>query len=174
VLLLTSNDLKTIKSLEGNIIKDCIGLFRRIKSTELFLALKIMPSLVTIEKNKLSLFIRLCDNEMTKKILHELMDESKHKMISDSLINDIIDILNHYAQTSTSTTLNEIRNACNSTLNTIIKNHKFEMDNNELSIIVREELLKEVVMTEKIEFLLKCYEGKEGSDTSEYTSDTSD
>jgi len=174
VLLLTSNDLKTIKSLEGNIIKDCIGLFRRIKSTELFLALKIMPSLVTIEKNKLSLFIRLCDNEMTKKILHELMDESNHKMISDSLINDIIDILNHYAQTRTSTTLNEIRNACNSTLNTIIKNHKFEMDNNELSIIVREELLKEVVMTEKIEFLLKCYEGKEGSDTSEYSSDTSD
>ena len=52
VLTLTANDIKSICSLEGNIIKDSLGLFRRIKSSELFLALRIMPSFELIKKIK--------------------------------------------------------------------------------------------------------------------------
>jgi hypothetical protein len=73
----------TLNPYEGNIIKDSLGLFRRIKSSELFLALRIMPSFESIKKSKLALFLRLCENEYTKTVIKNIIKDSKTTVIKE-------------------------------------------------------------------------------------------
>jgi len=112
VLQLTANDVRTISKLEGNIVKDSFGLFRRIRSTELFLALKLLPSIEMLKKNKLSLFLRLIANEFTNKVLENLLLESNVVEIQDSLVNDIIEIIKEYDENFTEITMESLKRAC--------------------------------------------------------------
>jgi len=79
--------------LEGNSLKDSLGLFRRIHSTELFSALDILPTTEQIKRNKSSLFYRLLDNQFTRDIVDNVLIESKVFLIENSLINDINDLV---------------------------------------------------------------------------------
>jgi len=103
-------------SLEGNIIKDSLGLFRRIKSFELLLALRIMPSFESLKKNKLALFLRLCENDYTKTV------------IKDSLLNDIYELISEKT---------DIQPAPEFALNQLKLEFNFEKEKNELVQEVR-------------------------------------
>jgi hypothetical protein len=116
VLTLTANDIKSMCSLEGNIIKDSLGLFRRIKSFELLLALRIMPSFESLKKNKLALFLRLCENDYTKTV------------IKDSLLNDIYELISEKT---------DIQPAPEFALNQLKLEFNFEKEKNELVQEVR-------------------------------------
>jgi len=112
ILQLTANDVGTISKLEGNIVKDSFGLLRRTRSTELFLALKLLPSIEMLKKNKLSLFLRLIANEFTNKVLENLLLESNVVEIQDSLVNDIIEIIKEYDENFTEITMESLKRAC--------------------------------------------------------------
>ena len=86
-------DIKQIKELEGNCLKDSLGLFRRIHSTELFASLDILPTEEYIKKSKLNLFERLNKNDFTNAIIRNILHESRSKLIRNSLINDVNDLI---------------------------------------------------------------------------------
>ena len=74
---LNKTDLDRITVTEGNTVKSSLNLFNRIYMTELFLGLKMDTIINTVVKYKLSLFIRLLKNELTKCVLEEIITEGK-------------------------------------------------------------------------------------------------
>ena len=91
ILNLNLTELNEMKRLEGNIVKRMMGLSNRSRTTPLFSALKMSLSIDTMLKQKLNLFIRLLDNEFTRSIIIEQLNES---IISGSLIEEITEALN--------------------------------------------------------------------------------
>ena len=75
----------TIKRIEGNIVKNIIGIPRRCKSTELFLALNIEPTYARLNKLKCDSFERLNFNNYTKCVLNYLETVE----VKDSIISEI-------------------------------------------------------------------------------------
>jgi hypothetical protein len=166
VLTLTANDIKSICSLEGNIIKDSLGLFRRIKSSELFLALRIMPSFELIKKIKLALFLRLCENEYTKTVIKNIINDSKTTVIKDSLLNDIYEIISEKIDIQPAPEFDELINGSMFALNQLKREFNFEKEKNELVQEVRNQLNNKIIDRLKIEELLKTFEPNLTSSTS--------
>jgi hypothetical protein len=90
---LTGNDIKRVKELEGNSLKDSLRLFRRIFSTSLFKALGLESTINIIRRNKITLFQRLLSNDFTSRLIQEIMEESKHKLIENSILNDVNELI---------------------------------------------------------------------------------
>jgi len=86
---LNKNDMKRISELEGNCLKDSLGLYRRIFSTELFLALDLNTTKNNIIKSKLKLYLRLMSNDYTNEIIRNVIIDSKSFIIENSLLNEI-------------------------------------------------------------------------------------
>ena len=150
--VLNETDIRRIKMLEGNSLKDSLGLFRRIHSTELFSALDILPTTEQIKKNKLNLFYRLLDNQFTRDIVDNVLIESKVFLIENSLINDINDLV------GTADMVN-IKNSIDSYLNNqTIEFLKFK--NTYLVNMIRNGLNNVVINKKEIENLLQAYETK--------------
>jgi hypothetical protein len=146
--VLNETDIKGIKMLEGNSLKDSLGLFRRIHSTELFSALDILPTTEQIKRNNLNLFYRLLDNQFTRDIVDNVLIESKVFLIENSLINDINDLV------GTADMVN-IKNSIDSYLNNqTIEFLKFKSVVN----MIRNELNNVVINKKEIENLLQAYE----------------
>ena len=87
--------------------------------------------------------------------------------IQDSLVNDIIGIIKEYDENFTEITMESLKRACYFSLNNLVRNYKYELDNNELSGSIREELNKDQINLENIEELLKRFNQIQ---TSEYES----
>jgi len=149
-------DIRRVKALEVNCLKDCLGLFRRIHSTELFSALDLQPTIEYIKKSKLNLFIRLLKNDFTNKIIESIMVDSKTKLIENSLINDVNDLVplvnfkaNHFSDTVKK--IDEYLNKQGFNFN------KFKNED-PLVLIIKEELSNRIINNKKIETILQAYE----------------
>ena len=148
--VLNETDIGRIKMLEGNSLKDSLGLFRRIHSTELFSALDILPTTEQIKRSKLNLFYRLLDNQFTRDIVDNVLIESKVFLIENSLINDINDLV------GTADMVN-IKNSIDSYLNNqTIEFLKFK--STYLVNMIRNELNNVVINKKEIKNVLQAYE----------------
>ncbi len=81
---MNNNDIRRIKELEGNSLKDSLGLFRRIYSSNIFKALGLETTVNIIKRNKITLFQRLLKNNYTKQIIYEIINESKSFKFNES------------------------------------------------------------------------------------------
>lgn len=90
---LSKSDLAKVCEIEGNCLKDALDLFRRIHSTELFMALNLRPTSLCIKRNKLNLIRRLLNNEYTKEIILNILVESEQNLVENSILNDINDMI---------------------------------------------------------------------------------
>jgi hypothetical protein len=90
---MNSNDLKKLKELEGNCLKDSLGLFRRIHSSELFLALDLFKTADQLIKNKLKFYKRLLINDYTKEVIDNIIIDSSSYQIENSILNEVHDLI---------------------------------------------------------------------------------
>ncbi len=167
-LCLTKNDIVNLNRLESNVLKDSLCLFRRIKSTELFRALKILPPLDNLVKMKLNLFLRLAENQFTFGLIKNLIEESRTRTINNSLLNEIISLTNIDLN---NITIESIKIGVMVKLNEIHASKKQQEDNNILVSEIRTELLKNKIDTKKIEELLEAFEAYSNSDNDDTDSD---
>ena len=117
-----------------------------------------MPSLEMLKKAKLSLLLRLLDNEYTMKVVENILKESQVLLVKDSLINDIIEIAHNNIDDLNDLTIDTLKIACTTSLNELLRNYKHELDNNELVTNIRDEFLNENLNHKAIEELLKCFD----------------
>ena len=136
-------------------MKDTFNLFRRIKTTEFFHALRILSPKENLMKNKLSLFLRLVDNEFTLDLINNLIEESKNSIINNSLINEIINIIN---KEDLEITIESLKLEVMSKLNEINYNKNQHENSNELTNEIRSKLSKSEINKTKIEELLSAFE----------------
>jgi hypothetical protein len=167
-LCLTSNDIINLNRLEANVIKDSFNLFRRIKTTQLFNALRIQTPKDNLVKSKLSLFLRLIDNEFTLDVINNVIEESKTSLIGNSLLNEIISIIK---SNELDNTIESIKNHVMIKLNEINSLKKYHESSTELVNEIRIELNKRVINTTKIEELLSAFIPNIYSDYESYDSD---
>ena len=92
-LVLSKNDLIRYKTCEGNTIKYALGLPSCLYSTELMLVLKINTTVKTIQKHKVTLFLRLLTNVYTKKVILAVLSSGESRAIEDSFVMEIINNL---------------------------------------------------------------------------------
>jgi len=151
---LTGNDIKRVKELEGNSLKDSLGLFRRIFSTSLFKALGLESTINIIRRNKITLFQRLLSNDSTCRLIREIMEESKYKLIENSILNDVNELI------TLEDNLIDVNNNCDVFLNEIKKEHKNRLNDPviaELSMLLN----KRFIDKNEIESLLSSYDKAE-------------
>jgi hypothetical protein len=85
---LNATEKLTIKRIEGNIIKNILGIPKKCKSTELFSALKIEQTFVRLNTIKCDFYLRLCLNPFTESIVKYLEIWN----VNGSLTNEIDEI----------------------------------------------------------------------------------
>ena len=69
-----------LKTLEGNIIKNTLGILTRTQTRVLLDAVNMLTIKEIIEINKINLFLRLCSNELTSKLIKEVIKAKKLTM----------------------------------------------------------------------------------------------
>ena len=145
---MTKKDQNSLKTLEGNRIKDSVGLSHRITTTKLLLALGINTMEDRLTIMKLSLFERLCRNSYTLSIITQTSSLVKNKF---SLITDIRNTLNE--PTGTVSTL---RRQASISLNNI--KLKFKENRNSDEIIELKQLLQlPAINKDEIFEILRCF-----------------
>lgn len=65
---LSAQELNKIKTVEGNAIKSMVGLNKEVHTTPILNALNIEATSIRIIKDKVSLFVRLCQNALSRMI----------------------------------------------------------------------------------------------------------
>lgn len=146
---MNNNDIRRIKELEGNSLKDSLGLFRRIYSSNIFKALGLETTVNIIKRNKITLFQRLLKNNYTKQIIYEIINESKSTTIENSLINDVIDLIGLYD-------LDNMIALSDIFLNELKRQHKLRLENPVIAEL--EDLLSNrIINIDKIENLTSSY-----------------
>ena len=146
----TINLLKTevngIRQIEGNIIKNMIGISNRCRTTNLLLALNIKDTRTLIEEQKTEFMIRLVKNNFTKMFIQELLDENELKHLwncTEHIFDDelktisemklICKMSKHYNDTETKATkerseaVKEIKQALNEKENKKMVDKLFEL-----------------------------------------------
>jgi len=150
---LGKNDLAKVCEMEGNCLKDALGLFRRIHSTELFLALNLKTTFCCIKRNKLNLFRRLINNEYTKEIISNVLIESEQNVVENSLLNDINDMIGIHKNEMLDT------HAINQKIDRELMQLNNEPQNkSDIVVELRHELNQLRINRAKIENLLQAYE----------------
>jgi hypothetical protein len=129
---LNANETKSIKRAESNAFKIALKLSTRIKTTELFLALKILSTKQHIKQLKLAFFIRLTHNSYTRSIIEEILRSGNKNKITNSFINEIFNITR-----SISLDLKTIEKQCALKLNQYKNKFDHEMKTNVRSNIVK-------------------------------------
>jgi hypothetical protein len=147
---LTSNDVRRVKEMEGNALKDSLGLFRRIYSSKLFKALDLETTVNIIKRNKISLFLRLLNNKYTETVIAELINESKSQLIENSLLNDINDLIGIGP-------IEEMKIKGDIFLNNIKVEHKKRLDDN-VTAEISNLLNYRIIDKQKIENILSSFE----------------
>jgi hypothetical protein len=127
-----------------------LGLYRRIHSTELLLALDLNTTVEHIKKCKLNLFNRLINNTFTKEIIDNILNESASERIENSLLNDVNDLINIFDRNNWQANIDR----------KLIQLHIDYKKNKEQALVqqVRCELAAKFINHGKIEDLLKAYE----------------
>ncbi len=97
----------------------------------------------------------MVDNEFTLDLINNLIEESKNSIINNSLINEIINIIN---KEDLEITIDSLKLEVMTKLNEINYNKKQRENSNELTNEIRSELSKSVINKTKIEELLSAFE----------------
>jgi hypothetical protein len=108
----SSTTLIELRRVEGNFLKRIIDMPVRCHSTKLFAAMEIVETKLCVEKSKLSFFLRLLNNDLTKRVIEE---EIKLKFLA-SHVEEIRVICN----VSTEFTLESLVEAASTRLSEII------------------------------------------------------
>ena len=66
---LDENELTALKRIEGNALKALVGLNKEMKSIALFSAFNVDLTGTKVIKDRLNLFTRLCNNDMSNNLL---------------------------------------------------------------------------------------------------------
>ena len=97
---MTQKMRKRMSTVEGNIIKRIFYMPKRHRHTKLMAACKIESTNLYINKSKLKLLLRLCNNFITKKILEYQLGIIQKKRINKScLISEISELINKEIRT---------------------------------------------------------------------------
>lgn len=133
-MYLSPKQLKDIKSFEGSTLKTVLGILDRTHTSRLFDALNVLKTEDLIKVNKTSFFLRLCENELTRNLIREVLRRGVIKQ--DSLINEIREITQQNE-------LEDMHAACQF-LPSLIKNETKVRANKELKLL---EMLKNLPKT---------------------------
>lgn len=109
---LDEDEVKRIKTIEGNAIKAMVGLNKEMKTSPLMNALDVEPTNIRLVRNKISLFLRLCNNSFTRNILIS----SHEEFPNDSMISDFLTLVHDGYNDS-----NDLDAVCRSLLSTSTK-----------------------------------------------------
>ena len=116
-----------------------------------------MPSFESFKKDKLSLFIRFCENDSTKTVIKNIINDSKATIIKDSLLNDIFELISEKTDIMPAPEFDELMNGSMFALNQLKREFNFEKEKNELVQEVRNQLNNKIIDRLKIEELLKTF-----------------
>jgi len=116
---LDENELTALKRIEGNALKALVGLNKEMKSTGLFSALNVDLTGTKVIKDKLNLFTRLCNNEMSNNLLIQFHKEfescSMITMVSNYVEYDCSNLVTtDYLKTLALKKVNQIKNDADS------------------------------------------------------------
>ena len=68
---LNENEMSIISKADGNALKNCIGINKQVRTKPIFDVLKVEESNFRILKDKINLFERLVENDLTRRVLFE-------------------------------------------------------------------------------------------------------
>jgi hypothetical protein len=160
---LNNGDIKKLYATEGNTIKLSHDLYTGIHSSELFLALGMDITENLLKLNRIKLFIRLVSCNYTCELLLALIDESINYSIKNTIISDVMAILN--CQT---TDLQTLLDESQAYVSQSIKNFKCFKEEDEMVVNIRHLLDRLPSSKSQIENILRTF------DNTYYQDDTSD
>lgn len=91
---MTTNDIKTISTTEGNLVKGLLGLSRKSRTNRIG-AVSKDPITGKIKISKLNFICQLTANNLTRKLTNNALT-SKPDNKSRSLLNEVVKIISEY------------------------------------------------------------------------------
>lgn len=92
-MYLNSKQQEALRTIDANIIKTILNLPNRIETTRFLNALGIIDIKDQININKMNFFSRICANELTRKLVEEVLKLGYIK--DDSLLSEIVKLTGH-------------------------------------------------------------------------------
>lgn len=97
-LSLTVTEKKNLQKVESNILKSLFSLKRRSRTGDFLNAIRIDKTDDRINKIKISYFVRLYENKLTRTLLTETIQEPKRPYKTNCIVNEIKEIIGSHSQ----------------------------------------------------------------------------